>query len=401
MALRTRSTHLTRLAGATLAAAVVLSIPAQAGAAPAPVTPSAPAAQQEAKPTVRPLVVGHRGASGYRPEHTLAAYELAARQGADYIEPDLVITRDGVLVARHENLITDTTDVAERPEFADRRTTKMVDGSALAGWFVEDFTLAELKTLRAKERLPLERPGSTQYDGMFQVPTFEEVLQLRERLSQELGREIGVYPETKHPTYFDQLGLSLEEPLVALLEEYGLNRPNSPVYVQSFELENLEDLNRNLRLRAPSVFLSSASGSPYDSVAAGDELRDYAYYTTDAGLKELKKARVDGLGPALVQVVSRNADGSTGEDTGFVEDAHRFGFDVHPYTFRAENKYLYTDFRVGTDPYAHGDLEGMIQVFLDTGIDGFFTDHPDLGVAAVEEWMADRKEHPGRGQGVR
>ena len=345
-------------------------------------------------PVAAPLVVGHRGASGYRPEHTLASYELAARQGADFIEPDLVPTKDGVLVARHENLITDTTDVADHPEFADRRTTKVVDGVELTGWFTEDFTLAELKTLRAKERLPQVRPDNTAYDGMFEVPTLEEVLQLRERLSAELGREIGVYPETKHPTYFDGLGLSMEEPLVALLEEYGLNHPKAPVFVQSFELANLADLNHNLKLRAPSVFLLWYDGYPYDSEAAGDTLRDYAYYTTRTGLKEIKKAKVEGLGPELTMVIAKNADGSMGEDTGLVDRAHHAGFQVHPYTFRAENTFLFTDFRSSADPVEHGDLAGQITAFLEVGVDGFFTDHPDIGVAAVDAWMADKKVHP-------
>src|SRR5215213_7342504 len=190
-----------------------------------------------------PLVIGHRGAAGYRPEHTLASYELAARMGADYIEPDLVSTKDGVLVARHEPEISTTTDVADHPEFADRRTTKTIDGAPVTGWFTEDFTLAELKTLRAKERIPDIRPQNTAYDGLFEVPTFQEVLDLRKRLSKELHRQIGVYPETKHPSYFRSIGLPLEERLVQALRDNKLDRKKSPVFVQSFEVGNLQALD--------------------------------------------------------------------------------------------------------------------------------------------------------------
>ena len=238
------------------------------------------------------------------------------------------------------------------------------------------------------------RTGNTAYDGMFEVPTFEEVLQLRERLSAELGREIGVYPETKHPTYFDGLGLSMEETLVALLEDYDLNAPGAPVFVQSFELANLADLNANLKLRAPSVFLLWHSGSPWDSEAAGDTLRDYAFYTTPQGLREVARAKVEGVGPEMTMVISREADGSMGEDTGLVDRAHDARLKVHPYTMRAENAFLYTDFRSSADPVAHGDLAGQITAFLEVGVDGVFTDFPDLGREAVDAWMAGKKVRP-------
>ena len=189
-------------------------------------------------------VVGHRGASGYRPEHTLASYETAILQCADYIEPDLVATKDGVLVARHENEISGTTDVAARAEFAARKTTKTVDGRSVTGWFTEDFTLAELKTLRAKERLPAVRPANTAFDGLYEVPTFDEVLDLARHSVTCDGRPVGVYPETKHPTYFDSIGLSLEEPLVAQLTANGLNDRHAPVIIQSFETGNLRQLDR-------------------------------------------------------------------------------------------------------------------------------------------------------------
>ncbi|MGI8660993.1 MAG: glycerophosphodiester phosphodiesterase family protein, partial [Thermoleophilaceae bacterium] len=210
-----------------------------------------------------PLVIGHRGAAGYRPEHTLASYELAARMGADFIEPDLVSTKDGVLVTRHENEISGTTDVADRPEFADRRTTKTIDGVPLTGWFTEDFTLAELKTLRAKERIPEVRQRNTIYDGRFEVPTFDEVLDLRRRLSRELGREIGVYPETKHPTYFRSIGLALDGPLVRALRGERLDRRRSLAFVQSFETRNLRMLDR--RIDTPLVQLyGSKTSQPFD-----------------------------------------------------------------------------------------------------------------------------------------
>jgi glycerophosphoryl diester phosphodiesterase len=218
------------------------------------------------------LVIGHRGASGYRPEHTLASYELAARLGADFIEPDLVITKDGVLVARHEPEIGGTTDVASHPEFASRRVTKVLDGISVTGWWAEDFTLAELNTLRAVERLPAIRQENTLYDGRFAIPTLQQVLDLRKDLSRRLGREIGVYPETKHPTYFQKAGLALEARLLGALRRNGLNHGDSPVIVQSFETKNLQQL-RDIGLRTRVVQLLGASGAPYDLVSSGDPRR--------------------------------------------------------------------------------------------------------------------------------
>src|SRR5215218_10994530 len=222
-----------------------------------PAVASADASTAAAK--AKPLVIGHRGASGYRPEHTLASYRLAAKLGADYIEPDLVSTKDHVLVARHEPEISQTTNVADHPEFADRRTTKVIDGVSFTGWFTEDFTLAELKTLRAKERIPDIRPQNTAYDGEFEVPTFQEVIDLRERLSRQLGREIGIYPETKHPTYFRSIGLPLEPPLVEALEANGLDAPGAPVYVQSFEVGNLQALRSQLDVPLVQLFAGKST----------------------------------------------------------------------------------------------------------------------------------------------
>ncbi|MFP5334580.1 MAG: glycerophosphodiester phosphodiesterase [Actinomycetes bacterium] len=335
-------------------------------------------------PSAEPLVIAHRGASGYRPEHTLAAYELAVRMGADYIEPDLVSTRDGVLVARHENEISGTTDVAERPEFADRRTTKTIDGVPLTGWFTEDFTLDELRTLRAVERLPEVRQENTVYDGLYEVPTFAEVLDLRARLSRELKREIGVYPETKHPTYFDEIGLSLEEPLVRELDRAGLNRPKAPVFVQSFETTNLKEMDA-AGVRVALVQLISSSGAPYDLAAAGDETT-YADMATAEGLKQISEY-ADGVGPEKSLVIPRNVDGSLGEPTDLVDDAHEAGIVVHPWTFRNENVFLPRDYWVGVDPTAYGRAIAEQRAYLETGIDGFFTDNPDTGVESVRLFL--------------
>jgi glycerophosphoryl diester phosphodiesterase len=328
----------------------------------------------------RPLVIGHRGACGYRPEHTLASYELAARLGADFIEPDLVTTKDHVLVARHEPEIGGSTDVAGRPEFADRRTTKLVDGAAVTGWFAEDFALAELKTLRAVERLPRVRQRNTLYNGLFQVPTFEEVLRLRERLSDELEREVGVYPETKHPSYFRALGLPLESALVTALRRYGLDRPQAPVFVQSFEAANLRSLHDDHGLRCRKVFLSRAEGTPFA------DPRGYADYLTPAGLAGLARF-VDGIGPDKSQVIPRRPDGTLGSPTSLVADAHAAGLALHPYTFRAENTFLPARLRVGTDPAAYGGAIDEQIAFLRAGVDGLFTDQADIGVLSRQMFL--------------
>lgn len=333
-----------------------------------------------AGPVPEPILIAHRGASGYRPEHTLAAYKLAAQMGADYLEPDLVATADGHLVARHENEISATTDIADHPEFADRHATKLIDGVEVTGWFTEDLTLAELRTLRCRERLPDLRPVNTVSDGMFAVPTLQDILTLRSRLATELDRDrdLGLYIETKHPTYFASIGLPLEETLVAELEAAGLNRPDAPVYLQSFELGNLIRLRRDLGARVPLVFLADTSGAPYDFVAAGDH-RTFADLLTPAGLAELSRW-VEGVGPHKDLVVSRTADGSLGEPTPLVADAHEAGLVVHPWTFRCENEFLPTDLR-GAD--GRGDVVAEIRAHLAAGVDGFFTDHTDQGVRAL------------------
>ena len=371
-----RRTALTGLAATAGAALTTAAVPTASAAATATPTLTPGARRREAS---RVLVIGHRGASGYRPEHTLASYELAARLGADYLEPDLVVTKDGVLVCRHEPEIGGTTDVASRREFAGRRTTKLLDGVAVAGWFAEDFTLAELKTLRAVERLPAVRQHNTLYDGRFEVPTFEELLRLRRRLSAELGRELGVYPETKHPTYFQRQGLALESRLLRALRKAGLNHPGAPVFVQSFEVTNLRQLRR-AGLRTRVVQLLSASGSPYDSVARGSG-STYAELSTPTGLATVA-AYADGIGPEKSQVIPRRADGRLGTPTALVDDAHDAGLLVHPYTFRAENTFLPTDYRLGPVASDYGRAIDEQVAFLRAGVDGVFTDQPDVGVLA-------------------
>ncbi|GGO76304.1 glycerophosphoryl diester phosphodiesterase [Nonomuraea cavernae] len=321
-----------------------------------------------------PLVIGHRGASAHRPEHTLLSYEAAIAMGADYIEPDLVSTKDHVLVARHENEISGTTDVAARAEFAGRRTTKTIDGRPVTGWFTEDFTLAELKTLRARERVPELRPDNTAFDGLAEIPTFEEVV----RLAQRHG--VGVYPETKHPSYFDSIGLSLEEPLLDVL---GVTRMRE-VFIQSFETGNLRELRGRTKL--PLIQLITWGGAPYDWTAAGDP-RTYDDMVTPAGLREVARY-ADGIGVDTRRVVPVRADGRLGTPTSLVADAHRRRLDVHVWTVRNENSQLPADHRLG-DPaspvYARatGDVAGWLGRLLDLGVDGAFCDDPAMGRAVV------------------
>jgi len=279
-----------------------------------------------------PIVIAHRGASGYRPEHTLAAYELGARQGADYIEPDLVSTRDGELVARHENEISGTTDVADHPEFADRRTAKEIDGTEYEGWFTEDFTLAELKTLRARERIPDVRPGNAEYDGRYEIPTLQEVIDLAARLG------VGIYPETKHPAHHRSLGLALEPALVAALRRNGLDSAGAPVFVQSFDPASLQELAGALTV--PLVQLLGSGPVDVEAIAR------YA----------------QAIGPAKRLVTAE-----------LVAAAHAAGLEVHPYTFRRERRFL---------PDDAPDLAAELRRYHEMGVDGVFTDNPDLAVAA-------------------
>ena len=324
--------------------------------------------------TSPPIVIAHRGASGLRPEHTLAAYELAIEQGADFIEPDLVPTKDDVLVARHENAIAETTDVADHAKFAQRKTTKTIDGQTITGWFVEDFTLAELKTLRAKERLPKLRPANTAYDGRFEIPTLAEIIALAKRRSAETGRVIGIYPETKHPTYFASIGHPTDVKLVAELREAGWDSAKAPVFIQSFEVKNLQRLHAITRIRL--IQLMDGEGGPADGAQPS-----YATMITPAGLKAVA-AYAYGIGPNKSMLWA----GVT--PSPLVADAHAAGLRVHPWTYRAENMFEPERFRRGSDPATHGDIAAEIDAGLAQGIDGFFTDFPLYGAQARDRLRA-------------
>jgi glycerophosphoryl diester phosphodiesterase len=332
-----------------------------------------------------PTVVAHRGASGYRPEHTLGSYQLALDMGAHVIEQDIVPTKDGHLVCRHENDITGTTDVAARGEFASRRTTKKVDGVELTGWFTEDFTLAELKTLRTKERIPALRQHNTVYDGRWQVPTLEEVLRWAEKEGRRRGRPVWLHIETKHPTYFRGLGLGLEEPLAGLLRKYGRHKKGSPAFLQSFEPGSIQRLAK--LVDTPRVVLFDGLRTrPWDFVQAGDP-RTVADLVKPEGLKWIA-GFAQGIGPSLNEIIPRDASGRLGEPTTLVRDAHARGLVVHPYTMRNENNFLPADFRRGTDPAAHGDAFGALKAYFATGIDGIFSDHPDTALLAAADFTA-------------
>jgi glycerophosphoryl diester phosphodiesterase len=300
------------------------------------------------------IVIAHRGASGERPEHTLESYRLAIEQGADYIEPDLVVTRDGVLIARHENEISETTDVAHHAEFESRRRTQIIDGTAVTGWFTEDFTLAEIKTLRARERLPDLRPRNCAYDGRLEVPTFDEILDLANAANRQPGRQkIGVYPETKHPSHFAGIGLPQERTLLDCLARHGYAEEGSPVFIQSFEPTNLRQLRGMTRL--PLLQLLEHELGDLGEVAG------YA----------------DGIGIAKDLA---SADG--------IRAAHQVNLKVHVWTFRAENAFLPAELRSAGSDAAHGDLAGEIGRFLERGIDGFFVDFPALGVRVRDAYIS-------------
>jgi glycerophosphoryl diester phosphodiesterase len=307
------------------------------------------------------VVIAHRGASGERPEHTLESYRVAIEEGADYIEPDLVMTRDGVLIARHENEIGGTTDVALHPAFAARRRTQIIDGEAFTGWFTEDFTLSEIKRLRARERLGELRPQNRQFDGQFAVPTFDEIMQLVMSANRRPGRNrpIGVYPETKHPAHFASIGLPQELSLLDTLRRYQYAKPGSPVFIQSFDPGNLRQLRAMTQL--PLVQLLEHELG---------ELRDTAKY-----------ADAIGIAKALATPEA-------------VAAAHAVNLRVHVWTFRAENEFLPEDLRVGSDPKAHGHLEAEIRRYLERGIDGFFVDFPAVGVRVRDAYIsADQPLH--------
>ncbi|CAM5506101.1 MULTISPECIES: glycerophosphodiester phosphodiesterase family protein [Streptomyces] len=340
-----------------------------AATAPAVAASSATAAGRRPQRPTWPLVIGHRGAAGWRPEHTADAYTYAVRAGADWIEPDLVPTKDHVLVVRHENEIGGTTDVAGRPEFADRRTTKTVDGKAVTGWFTEDFTLRELRTLRTVERLPLVRDRNTVFDGRGRVMTFQEVVDLARRLSRESGRRIAVFPETKHPTYFRSIGLPLEEELIRVIRRNRLTARDC--VVQSFEPDSLRRVAA-ARLGLPLWQALGTSGGPY-----GHELT-YRDMMTPAGLREIA-SYAEWIGPDKSSIVPPNT---------LLADAHAAGLKVGAYTFRAENQYLPAAYRRGTDANAFGDAFAEYAFHYGQGVDAVVTDFPDIAVQARDDLRA-------------
>lgn len=310
-----------------------------------------------------PLIIAHRGASAERPEHTLQAYALAIEQGADYIEPDLVMTRDGVFVARHENEISGTTDVADRPEFADRRTSKTIDGKEIRGWFTEDFTLAELKTLRARERLPELRPANAAYDGQFEIPTLAEIVSL----AQSADRPVGLAPELKHPGYFRSIGLPMEEALAEQLTAFGYDSAGDPVIIQSFEPDALVVIDRLTDLPLAQL------------IPDGPDPR-IAEATSPAGLAQIA-SYADILAPEK-SLLLRFGEGAGGTPTGLVEAAHEAGLQVVVWTFRPENYFLPSEFRLDHDPRDLGNSSSEIARYIALGIDGLFTDYLPAAIEA-------------------
>ncbi|MEU4250997.1 glycerophosphodiester phosphodiesterase [Amycolatopsis sp. NPDC026612] len=330
-----------------------------------------------------PVIIGHRGAPGYRPEHTLASYELAYRMGVDWVDVDLVPTKDGQLVARHEPEIGGTTDVAKHPEFANRKKTVVLDGVTTTGWFTQDFTLAELKTLRAVERIPQNRPHNTLYNGRYQIASYQEVLDLTRRLGRELHRTLGTYPEVKHSTFFQSIGNPTEPKLVAILKRNGLDRPDAPAIIQSFEVSNLIALHK--QVRTPLLQLTSATGAPADFVANGDK-RTYADLVTPQGLRDVAKY-AKYLGPDKAQIIPRDKNDNLGTPTALVADAHRAGLKVQPYTFRNENPFLPANLRSSAEPDAYGDVFTEEAAFFKAGVDGFFADQPDTALESLHAFL--------------
>lgn len=334
------------------------------------------------------LVIAHRGASGYRPEHTLAAYELAIEMGADYVEPDLVPTKDNVLVARHENEISGTTDVAEHPEFQNRKTKKIIDGKPAEGWFTEDFTLAELKTLRAKERMPNVRQHNTIYNSRYAIPTFQEIIDLVKRKELELHRTIGIYPEAKHPTYFASIGLSNVMPLLAVLQRNGYDRASAPIFIQCFEVSALKELRKKTKLNL--VQLIADDELPYD-LHLNSSYKTPADFITKTALAEIA-TYANGIGPNKNLIVPRDSAGNLQQPTSLVQNAHAAGLVVHPWTFRNENEFLPADLRRPQQQKDstcqrgdYGDAIAEYKIFAKAGVDGFFTENPDTARASISD----------------
>ncbi len=339
-------------------------------------------------PATKPLVIGHRGASALRPEHTLAAYRKAIEDGADVIEPDLVPTKDGQLVARHENDITGTTNVSVVAKFADRKATKTIDGVQYTGWFTEDFTLAELKELKARERIPDIRPDNTQYNDQFEIPTLAEVITLAKDMSASTGRTIHLYPETKHPTYFQQIGLPLEDKLIEVLNANDFSKNTATVFIQSFETANLKALNQKIGDTRPNwklvQLIDDAAKRPYDFVVAGDN-RTYADLLTETSIKDIA-TYADGIGPYKLNLISVDSGGNFQPASGVIGFAHANNLIVHSWTFRPENNFLPTPLKTPGAPSVRNQAGSVteIQKYLEAGLDGFFTDDPAVGRQAVD-----------------
>jgi glycerophosphoryl diester phosphodiesterase len=351
-----------RALGATAAAVATLAaIPARA---------AAPDFHQGFKKS--PLIIGHRGASGERPESTLASFRLAIAEGADVIEPDLVMTKDGHFVVRHENEISQTTDVALRPEFEKRLITRQIQGQAVSGFFTEDFTLEELKTIRCRERLPKLRPESARFNGQESIPTYQEVIDLAKSESARLKRVIGTYPEMKHASYFTSIGLPMEGRLADILKTNGLDSASAPVFIQCFDVLPLKTIMT--LCKAPRIQLVEPNGGPTDVT-----LR-YKDMVSASGLKAIA-AYANGVGPDWSMVIP-TVDGGLGPATALVTDAHAAGLAVHPWTVRAENVFLPPKLRAGTDPSAHGDVGAVYRALYAAGIDGLFSDFPGLAAKA-------------------
>ncbi|NJB37432.1 glycerophosphodiester phosphodiesterase [Croceivirga sp. JEA036] len=341
----------------------------------------------------QPLIIAHRGAQSVFPEHTLEAYAKGVELGADYIEPDLVLTKDGVLVARHEPMLSGTTNVADLPEFADRKTTKNVDGKEVTDWFASDFTLEEIKQLRAVQVWP-NRPHD--YDGKFQIPTFSEIIALAKSKTTASGNKVGIYPEIKHPYFHNQLGFAMEDALLQELDKAGWNHYDAPVFVQCFEVAPLQYINTKSTVKLVqliSTYDVNADGSlvfdvpagdfisyaaPYDFYVDGDS-RTYEYFSTEEGML-FTASYADGIGPWKPFIISFTKDVNGNVDkvlppSDFIDLAHKYGLKVHPYTFRNED-----------EKWSGGNPEAEYHLFFDAGVDGVFTDYTDDAVRALESW---------------
>lgn len=350
-----------------------------------------------APPTVNTpeiLIIGHRGASALRPEHTLAAYQKAIDDGADFIEPDLVATKDGYLVARHENEIGETTNVSELPQFADRKTTKVIDGVSLTGWFTEDFHLNELNQLKARERIPQIRPNNVQYNDLYNIPTLEQIIELADQHYQKTGKIIGLYIETKHPTYFQQQNLALENSLLMSLAKHKYTREIAPVYLQSFEISNLKAMREQLdqlnSIKQIKIIQLYGGKSTQPADAAMQKLTiNYGDMATVAGLKEVAKY-ADGVGPSKTYILPNTQAATV---TSFIKDAHAVGLKVHPYTLRPENEFLPDYLDCGVNPAERCETGAIkeYELFFEAGVDGIFTDDPALGRKALLNYQASLK----------